>query len=122
MLRALEILTEIRTKGRKPAAVMVDVGTDEQRRWWEDGAKLVTIAVPDSVPVRELDFRSLVGCYVVVIGMTSTERLRAVTDRIIAHAAAATVLTGMQADDLGHVWERGKGWRKFGDGPAREVV
>lgn len=122
MTPALRVLAEIRSKGVMPESVIVDVGSADQRKWWADGASAVSIAIPDSLPLRELDCRPLVGCDVVVIGVTRTkDRLRAVVERICAQASAVTVLTGEDADDLGHVWLRGKGWRKFGCGPVGVV-
>lgn len=118
MLQALRILADIRSQGAKPEAVIVDVGTSDQRRWWAEEAPVVSIAVPDALPLRDLDARPLVGCDVIVVGLTGKDRLRAVVERICAHASMVTVLVGGSDELLGHVWERGKGWRKFGDGPA----
>jgi hypothetical protein len=122
MLKAIEKLIEVRKAGHKPAVVIVDVGTSAQTKWWEGGCRFVTIAVPDTVPVRELDFRALVGCEVIIVCLTDKDRLRAVTERIVAHAPEVTVLTGTDVENLGHVWSRGAGWRKFGDGAVREVA
>lgn len=120
MLRALEALTKARLQGARPAVVMVTLG-GEQRPWWQDGS-MVEIVIPDDSPVARIDFRALVRCDVIVVAGQRDERLRRVVELIRAQATCITVLSSTDPDDLGHVWSRSAGWRKFGDGPMREAA
>lgn len=112
MLRALEALTKVRLRGGKPELVMVTLGTGDQPPWWRDGTT-VEVMIPDSEPLAGLDFRPLVGCDVVVMALRRDERLKRIVERICAQAANVTVLSSADPNDLGHVWQRGAGWRKF---------
>lgn len=114
-MRALEALTNARLQGAKPGVVFVTLGNCEQHAWWQSGMH-VEIVIPDDKSVTHIDFRPLVGCDVIVITWCRDDRLRQAVGRICAQAARVTVLSSEDPDDLGHVWERGAGWRKFGDG------
>lgn len=114
MLLALEALTKARMSGAKPASVMVTLGNFPQSPWWRDGTE-VEIVIADEINVARLDFRSLVGCDVTVIACKRDARLRQAVERIVAHAASVVVLSSPDADDLGHVWRRGEGWRAIGE-------
>lgn len=116
MLRALEILADIRRRGAKPAFVMLDAGGTVQRKWWAEDVKTISITVPDSEPLRDLDFRPLVGCDVVMVAMSpDQQRMRDVAALVCAQASIVTVLNcNGDPDNLGHEWVRGKGWHKFG--------
>lgn len=120
MIPALEALTKARLQGARPALVMVTLG-GEQLPWWKDGTT-VEIVIPDDAPVARIDLRALVRCDVIVIAQRRDDRLHEIVKRICAQASAVTVLSSADPDDLGHVWERGAGWRKFGDGPAQEAA
>lgn len=111
-MRALEALTKARLQGARPSVVMVTMG-GEQRPWWLDGS-MVEIVIPDDAPVARVDFRALVRCDVIVIAQQRDDRLHQLVKRICAEAACVTVLSSTDPDDLGHVWSRGAGWRKFG--------
>lgn len=113
-MNALQALSMIRARGRRPEFVMIEVGTVKQSAWWFEPDPIVTIAVPDSANLRDMDLRPIVGCEVIVLGLSSINRLRAVVERAKQHAGSMTVLSGSDPDNLGHVWERGRGWRAFG--------
>lgn len=98
---------------------MIEVGGKEQRKWWSESAPVVTVAVPDELPLREFDPRPLIGCDMIVIGMSSNDRLRQVVERICSVAQRMIVLHTDDPDGLGHVWERDLGWRVFGEGPSK---
>lgn len=115
MLRALSMLAKARMQGVKPDVVMVDVGSSWQYDWWATAASVVSIAVPDSLPLREFDARPMIGCDVIITAPSASDRLREVTRRICAVASVVTVFHGHDADRLGSVWERGKGWSRFDD-------
>lgn len=114
-MRALEALASARLQGAKPDVVFVVLGNFEQPAWWQSDIMHVEIVIVDAIPVTRIDFRPLVGCEVIVIGSRRDDRLRQAVDRICAEAARVTVLSSVDPDDLGHVWERGRGWRKFGE-------
>lgn len=113
-MRALEALTKLRLSGAKPGTVFVTMGDVEQFPWWQDGTT-VEVVIRDSQPVARLDFRPLVGCNVILVAWRRDERLRQVVEKVCAQAAYVTVLSSTDPDDLGHAWERGKGWRKVGE-------
>lgn len=119
-MRALEALTKARLQGARPAVVMVTMG-GEQRPWWQDGS-MVEIAIPDDAQVSRIDFRALVRCDVIVIARQRDERLRQVVELIRAEAANITVLSSTDPDDLGHVWSRDAGWRKFGEASLQRAA
>lgn len=113
-MRALEMLAVARMQGAKPAVAFVSMGNFKQVPWWKDGTQ-IEIVIPDDQSVTRLDYRPLVGCDVILIAGRRDERLRLVAERLIAVAARVTVLAGDSPDDLGHVWERGTGWRRVGE-------
>jgi hypothetical protein len=113
-MRALDVLAKARSQGAKPAVTFVTLGNVPQFPWWADGTP-VEIVIPDDMAVARMDFRPLVGCDVILIAWRRDARLRAATELLCAQAARLTVLSSDDADDLGHVWERGTGWRKFGE-------
>lgn len=120
MLPALEALTKARLQGARPDLVMVTLGSITQREWWRDGS-MVEVAIPDDEPVARLDFRPLVRCDVIVISLRRNARLHQVVRLICEQAARVTVLSSTNPDDLGHVWDRGIGWRRFGE-PVMEAA
>lgn len=115
MLRALEILADIRKRGAKPEVVLLDIGSSYQRKWWAEDLKSVTVAVPDTEPLRDLDLRPLVGCDVVAVAITKNiQRVRDVTALLCQQAGRVTVFNcNDNPDNLGHEWIKGRGWRKF---------
>lgn len=115
MMRALEVLASARLQGAKPGVVFVLLGDFKQLAWWASDILDVEIVIPDDVAVTHIDFRPLVGCDVIVITSRRDERLRQAVERICAEAIRVTVLSSEDPDDLGYVWERGAGWRKFGE-------
>lgn len=111
-MKALDMLTKARMQGLKPSVVMVEVGGTWQRDWWKVKAPVITLAIPDDVPMRTFDARALVGCAVVVIPMhDNADRLRDVVARLIAHASTVQVLRLDGRKLAGNVWDRGSGWR-----------
>lgn len=113
MMRALEALASARRQGAKPHVVFVVFGNYEQHAWWLSDIMHVEIVIADDIPVTRIDFRPLVGCDVIVITCRQDDRLRQAVERICAEAIRVTVLSSANPDDLGYVWERGRGWRKF---------
>lgn len=113
MLIGLQAVAAHRARGVKPDCVLVEVGKDSQPDWWKYSGMVVTVVVPESEPLRKFDPRPLVGCFVVVVG-ERTERLRMIVQKLCQHAEMVACLTGDSPDDLGHVWQRGQGWRVFG--------
>lgn len=116
---ALEKLAMARKQGAKPSAVMLTLYPAKQPQWWRDGTVVEIVA--DSSIVRA-DFRPLVGCHVIIIADERGDTLRRVVEKACQQAQSVTVLSSIDPDDLGHVWEREKGWRRFGDRPLLEVA
>lgn len=114
-MTALSMLAKARMQGVKPDVVMVDVGSSWQYDWWATPAAVVSISVPDDLPVRDFDARPLIGCDVIISASSASDRLREITRRICAVANVVTVFHGYDAENLGSVWERGKGWSRFDD-------
>lgn len=112
-MRALEALASARLQGAKPDVVFVLLGDFKQLVWWESDLMHVEIVIADDIPLTRIDFRPLVGCDVIVITCRQDDRLRQAVERICAEAIRVTVLSSANPDDLGYVWERGRGWRKF---------
>lgn len=119
-MRALEALAKARLQGAKPEVVFVTLGNAEQFAWWQSDMP-VEIVIPDDKPIARIDFRALVRCDVIVIAAKRDDRLHQLVKRICTEAANVTVLSSTDPDDIGHVWQRGTGWRKFG-APMREAA
>lgn len=115
MMPALNALASARLQGAKPTEVFVLLGDYKQEAWWESDLMSVEIAIPDDVPVTRIDFRPLVGCDVIVIRSCQDDRLDRVVDRICSVALRVTVYSSLDPGDLGYVWERGRGSRKFNE-------
>ena len=115
MMRALEVLASARLQGAKPAVVFVLLGDFKQLAWWESDILDVEIVIADDIPVTRIDFRPLVGCDVIVIRCCRDDRLRQAVDLIRAEAVRVIEYSSVDPDDLGRVWERGVGSRKFGE-------
>lgn len=112
-MTALSMLAKARMQGAKPEVVMVDVGSSWQYDWWATQAAVVSISVPESLPLREFDARPMIGCDVIVIAPEASDRLREIVRRICGVARVVTVLQGHDPDNLGFVWESGRGWSRF---------
>jgi hypothetical protein len=113
MPTALSMLAKARMQGAKPEIVMVDVGSTFQRDWWATAASVVSVSVPDDLPLREFDARPMIGCDVIVTAPEASDRLREIVRRICGVARVVTVLQGHDPDNLGFVWESGRGWFRF---------
>lgn len=115
-MKAVKALSELREKtGMKPDGVIVSVGDYKQLQWWAFDDFPVSIVIPPTLNIREFDARVLVGCDVTVVG-DRNKRTHQVICKIIEHANSVTALTTTDPEDLGHVWLKGKGWRKIQHG------
>lgn len=111
-MKALDMIAKARMRGMRPAAVLIEVGTELQVDWWAGHAKTVTVALPDTAPLRDFDSRPLTGCDVIVVAVTAdTDRVRAVVARVTQHAQNVSVLRLDGRELAGNVWARGSGWR-----------
>lgn len=120
-MRALEALAKARLQGAKPEVVLVTLGNTEQPAWWQSDAP-VEIVIHDDQPISRIDFRALVRCSVIVIAAKRDDRLRQLVERVRAEATNITVLASADPDDIGHVWSRDAGWRKFGESFMQEAA
>lgn len=116
MSRALEALAAQRLAGHKPARVWVLFDVAVQPAFWLRAGAPIEIAVAAGDPFARWDWRPLVGCDVIVLGETLGEALRALVALLIEYVAILTLLlTERLPDEFGAVWERGLGWRRFGE-------
>lgn len=113
MRDALKALTALRMAGKKPSQVLIYAGDWKQEPWWRYENSNVSVTIKGDESLRNFDARPLVGCDVVLIG-DREQRTKEIVAKLCEHVSSVATLTTTNADDLGHVWERGLGWRKFG--------
>lgn len=113
-MRAIEFLAKARLAGHKPAVVWLLVGNYTQPQFWRWPDPQIEIAVKAERASARLDWRPLVGCDVMILADTRSDALREIVRRLESIAARMTVcVIDRLPDTLGHVWERGAGWREW---------
>lgn len=110
----IEKLKEYRQRGMKPECVMITLYPAKQPQWWRESRPVIDIVADQGW--QRADFRPLVGCHVIVMAEAMNDVTRGVSEKVMEYAQSLAVLSPIDVDSFdGFAWQRGKGWRKFGD-------
>ena len=114
---SLGALKALRLAGQKPGTVWIFLWAAKQPKWWRYGDGLPEIVLADKPESARADFRSVVGCDVILMADTKSAVLTQVTKAIQSHAARLTVvIVENLPNTIGHEWTKGQGWREVARG------
>lgn len=117
MLPAMKAIAAMRASGLKPSVVEMHLTGQSQCPFWRYGDGIAEVSLPITPDVARMDFRPVVGCIVILYAATRTETLRRVVLRLIEVVSILTVVVLNEIpENLGHEWQKGKGWREVAGG------